>query len=105
MFNKILTINKNMVSSGRKDAALNPSDESTLSELRAALESNKPVPQFAMPLLVRILTQWPYSDRLAALDLLRCVAKYPLVAQFSDPNVGSLLDLAFASSLPQGETP
>jgi len=105
MFNKILTINKNMVSSGRKDAALNPSDESTLSELRTALESNKPVPQFAMPLLVRILTQWPYSDRLAALDLLRCVAKYPLVAQFSDPNVGSLLDLAFASSLPQGETP
>ncbi|KAH7185221.1 WD40-repeat-containing domain protein [Fusarium flagelliforme] len=105
MFNKILTINKNMVSSGRKDAALNPSDESTLSELRTALESNKPVPQFATPLLVRILTQWPYSDRLAALDLLRCVAKYPLVAQFSDPNVGSLLDLAFASSLPQGEAP
>lgn len=105
MFNKILTINKNMVSSGRKDAALNPSDESTLSELRAALESNKPVPPSAMPLVVRILTQWPYSDRLAGLDLLRCVAKYPLVAQFSDPTVGSLLDLAFASSLPQGETP
>ncbi|GKU03878.1 ubiquitin homeostasis protein lub1 [Fusarium langsethiae] len=105
MFNKILTINKNMVSSGRKDAALNPPDESTLSELRTALESNKPVPQHAMPLLVRILTQWPYSDRLAGLDLLRCVAKYPLVAQFSDPTAGSLLDLAFASSLPQGETP
>ncbi|RGP78601.1 hypothetical protein FLONG3_3283 [Fusarium longipes] len=105
MFNKILTINKNMVSSGRKDAALNPTDESTLSELRIALESNKPVPQHAMPLLVRILTQWPYSDRLAGLDLLRCVAKFPLVAQFSDPAVGSLLDLAFASSLPQGEKP
>ncbi|KAF4344062.1 ubiquitin homeostasis lub1 [Fusarium beomiforme] len=105
IFNKILTINKNMVSSGRKDAALNPSDESVLSELRAALESNKPVPQSAMPLLIRILTQWPYSDRLAGLDLLRCVAKYPLVAQFSDPTVGSLLDLAFAASLPQGETP
>jgi phospholipase A-2-activating protein len=100
-----LTVNKNMISSGRKDAALNPSDESVLSELRAALESNKPVPQTALPLLVRILTQWPYSDRLAGLDLLRCVAKYPLVAQFSDPTVGSLLDLAFASSLPQGETP
>ncbi|KAI7764217.1 hypothetical protein LZL87_012539 [Fusarium oxysporum] len=105
IFNKILTVNKNMVSSGRKDAALNPSDESVLSELRAALESNKPVPQTALPLLVRILTQWPYSDRLAGLDLLRCVAKYPLVAQFSDPTVGSLLDLAFASSLPKGETP
>ncbi|VZH92285.1 unnamed protein product [Fusarium fujikuroi] len=105
IFNKILTVNKNMVSSGRKDAALNPSDESVLSELRAALESNKPVPQTALPLLVRILTQWPYSDRLAGLDLLRCVAKYPLVAQFSDPTAGSLLDLAFASSLPKGETP
>ncbi|EWG55072.1 hypothetical protein FVEG_13123 [Fusarium verticillioides 7600] len=105
IFNKILTVNKNMISSGRKDAALNPSDESVLSELRAALESNKPVPQTALPLLVRILTQWPYSDRLAGLDLLRCVAKYPLVAQFSDPTAGSLLDLAFASSLPKGETP
>jgi phospholipase A-2-activating protein len=94
-----------MISSGRKDAALNPSDESTLSDLRTALESNKPVPQTAIPLLVRILTQWPYSDRLAGLDLLRCVAKYPLVAQFTDPSVGSLLDLAFTASLPQGETP
>ncbi|KAF5678472.1 phospholipase [Fusarium heterosporum] len=105
IFNKIFSINKNMVSSGRKDAALNPSDESTLSELRTALESNKPVPKDAIPLLVRILTQWPYSDRLAGLDLLRCVAKYPLVAQFTDPSVGSLLDLAFAAALPQGETP
>ncbi|KAG8671905.1 hypothetical protein FPOAC1_005163 [Fusarium poae] len=105
MFNKILSINKNMVSSGRKDAALNPSDESTLSELRTALESKKAVPQHAMPLVVRILTQWRYSDRLAGLDVLRCVAKYPLVAQFSDPTAGSLLDLAFASSLPEGETP
>ncbi|KAM0198393.1 hypothetical protein ACHAPA_006118 [Fusarium lateritium] len=105
IFNKIFSINKNMVSSGRKDAALNPSDESTLSDLRTALESNKPVPQTAIPLLVRILTQWPYSDRLAGLDLLRCVAKYPLVAQFTDPSVGSLLDLAFTASLPRGETP
>ncbi|KAF4973936.1 hypothetical protein FZEAL_9122 [Fusarium zealandicum] len=105
MFNKILTINKNMVSSGRKDAALNPSDESTLADLRSALESSKPVPQAALPLLVRILTQWPYADRLAGLDLLRCVAKYPLVAQFSDAAVGSLLDLAIVASLPAGETP
>ncbi|KAF4466530.1 Ubiquitin homeostasis lub1 [Fusarium albosuccineum] len=105
IFNKILSVNKNMVSSGRKDAALNPADESTLGDLRSALESSKPVPQNALPLIVRILTQWPYSDRLAALDLLRCVAKYPLVAQFSDPAAGSLLDLATAASLPNGETP
>ncbi|KAJ3466714.1 hypothetical protein MRS44_004278 [Fusarium solani] len=105
IFNKILTINKNMVSSGRKDAALNPSDESLLADLRSALESSRPVPQTALPLLVRILTQWPYSDRLAGLDLLRCVAKYPLAAQFSDPEVGSLLDLAIAASLPDGEKP
>ncbi|RSL76342.1 hypothetical protein CEP51_010043 [Fusarium floridanum] len=105
IFNKILTINKNMVSSGRKDAALNPSDESVLNDLRSALESSRPVPQSALPLLVRILTQWPYSDRLAGLDLLRCVAKYPLAAQFSDPEVGSLVDLAIAAALPDGEKP
>ncbi|CAM1501523.1 Fc.00g035070.m01.CDS01 [Cosmosporella sp. VM-42] len=105
MFNKILSINKTMISSGRKDAALNPSQESTLQELRAALESNKAIPPQALDIVVRIVTQWPYGDRLPGLDLLRCMAKYPTVAHFSSPESGSLLDLAISSSIPSGETP
>lgn len=92
-----------MVSSGRKDAALNPSDESSLQSLRQSLEASKPIPPGSLDLVVRILTEWPYSDRLAGLDVLRCMAKYPTVAQYSGG--GSLIDLAIGSSLPQGETP
>ncbi|KAF7560464.1 hypothetical protein G7046_g3704 [Stylonectria norvegica] len=105
MFNKILSINKNMVSSGRKDAALNPSEETILGDLRSALESNKAIPPRALDLVVRIVTQWPYSDRLPGLDLLRCMAKYPVVAHFSDHQQGSLLDLAITSAIPQGTAP
>lgn len=105
IFNKILSINKNMISSGRKDAALNPSDESELRNLRTALESSSSIPQEAFPLIVRIITRWAYSDRLPGLDVLRCVTKYPTVVQYSDPDHGSLVDLAISASLPDDETP
>lgn len=102
MFNKILTINKNMISSGRKDAAFNPEEESILRALRESLESSKPLPPKALGLVVRLVTQWPYADRLPGLDLLRCVAKFPLAADVSDPQHGTLLDLAIAASVPSG---
>lgn len=102
MFNKILTINKNMISSGRKDAAFNPEEESVLRALRESLESSKPLPPKALGLVVRLVTRWPYADRLPGLDLLRCVAKFPLAADVSDPQHGTLLDLAIAASVPSG---
>ena len=105
MFNKIIAINKNMISAGRKDAALNPGEEALLQELRAALEASKPIPAKSLDLVVRIVTQWPYSDRLAGLDLLRCMAKHHVVAQYSSDSYGSLVDLAISASLPSDETP
>lgn len=103
--NKILNVNRNMVSAGRKDFAMNPAEESTLRLLKEALELNKPIPAGSLQLVTRIVTQWPYSDRLAGLDLLRCIAKYHVVAQLSDPQHGSLIDLAVSSSIPGGESP
>ena len=100
-----MTVNKNMVSSGRKDAALNPGEESLLQSLRQALESAKPIPPLALDLVVRIVTQWPYSDRLPGLDVLRCVAKYPAAAEYSDPQHGTMLDVAIGSSLPSDAPP
>ncbi|KAL6858325.1 WD repeat protein Lub1 [Amphichorda felina] len=105
IFNKILTINKNMVSSGRKDAALNPGEESTLQSLREALVASQPIPPKSLDLVVRIVTAWSYSDRLAGLDVLRCMARYHVVAQYTSDLHGSLIDLAIASSLPSDETP
>lgn len=105
MFNKILSINKNMVSSGRKDAAFNPGEESTLRSLREALEGSKAIPQGSLDLVIRVVTQWPYSDRLPGLDLLRCMVKSPAVAQFSEPQHGSILDLVIAASVSNDSTP
>ena len=105
MFNKISSINKNMVSSGRKDAAFNPGEEALLTSLKTALEASKPVPQGALDLVIRMVTQWDYSDRLPGLDLLRSMAKYPNVASYSDPQNGTLVDLAIHSSLPQNAKP
>lgn len=94
IFQKIITVNKNMVSSGRKDAAFNPEEEAILVRLREALEENKPIPPRALELVVRMVTRWDYNDRLAGQDLLRCMAKYPAVAQFSNSDYNSILDLA-----------
>ncbi|KAL3956861.1 hypothetical protein ACCO45_009707 [Purpureocillium lilacinum] len=100
IFNKIISINKTMISSGRKDAALNPGEESVLQALRQALETSKSIPAQALGLVVRIVTQWPYGDRLPGLDVLRCVAKYPSAADYTDPQHGTLLDVAIGSSVP-----
>lgn len=105
IFNKVLTVNKNMISSGRKDAALNPDEVSILEGLRESLASSRAIPAKSLDLVVRIVTLWPYSDRLAGLDILRCMAKYATVAKYSSDVHGSLIDLAIRSSLPKDETP
>lgn len=105
MFKKILDTNKTMTSSGRKDLAFNPPEEDRLDQLRQSLESSQPVPAQAIELVVRIITQWSYVERLAGLDLLRCLARYPVIAQYSDPHFGSLVDLATTTSLPSDEAP
>ncbi|KAI6780551.1 Ubiquitin homeostasis protein-like protein [Emericellopsis cladophorae] len=105
IFNKIASVNKNMVSCGRKDAALNPTEEQTLQALQEALATSKPPPPQSTDLIVRVVTEWPYTDRLAGLDALRCMAKYRIVAQYSTAEYPSLIHLAIAASLPAEETP
>jgi phospholipase A-2-activating protein len=95
---KLLNINATMISAGRKDAALNPDEQRTLQSLRESLESSKPVAAPGLDLVIKIITRWPYSDRLAALDLLRCMAESPLVVAYSQPEQGSVLKVAIHSS-------
>ncbi|KAI9163730.1 Ubiquitin homeostasis protein lub1 [Paramyrothecium foliicola] len=105
IFNKISSINKTMASAGHKDVALNPSDESLLQALRASLEKSKPIPAGALDLVVRIVAEWPYSERLPGLDVLRCSARYPTTAQYNDNQHGNLVDITILSSLPANSTP
>lgn len=93
-----------MISSGRKDTALNPGQESTLQQLRVALEASGPVPANAVSTVVKIVTEWPYSDRLAGLDILRCIASSRNAANYTEGD-RSLLDVTIGASLPSDETP
>jgi phospholipase A-2-activating protein len=88
-----------MISSGRKDAALNPGEQSILKAVKETLESSKPVTEPGLNLVVKIVTQWPYTDRLAGLDLLRCIAPSPLAATYCHPKYGSIVQLAIDASL------
>lgn len=94
-----------MVSSGRKDVALNPGEDATLQSSKAALDSSKAITTPTLNVILKIVTEWPYSDRLAGLDLLRCVARYPIAAQFKGPQNETLLDIAIASSIPDDFPP
>lgn len=92
-----------MISSGRKDTALNPGQESALQSLKASLESSSAVSADSIAVAVKIVTEWPYGDRLAGLDVLRCLARYHTAAKFTDSQGRSLLDIAIESSLPSDE--
>lgn len=106
IFNKIININKTMIASGRKDVALNPGEVEVLGDLRSALEASKAIPPRSIELVIRIVSSWDYADRLAGLDLLRCIARHHVVAQLSTPQFPSLIHLTVTSALPpsEGET-
>ncbi|KAK2601410.1 hypothetical protein N8I77_010864 [Diaporthe amygdali] len=114
---KILSISATMISSGRKDFALNPTEEATLSRLSENLSKTIPSVPAAVPgtaaaatsqplsisehdlgLVLKLVSQWPDNDRLPGLDLLRCVATSPLAAAFTDPSGNSIIEIALRAA-------
>ncbi|KAI1642577.1 PFU-domain-containing protein [Daldinia loculata] len=109
IFKKILSVNSSLEAAGRKDHSLNPPAQEVLLGLRQRLEANQPVVDSAsISLVVMMCTQWDYSDRLAPLDLFRCVATSPAVAKFRSANLGSPVQIAISAALegiPPGAQP
>ncbi|KAI1329997.1 phospholipase A-2-activating protein [Xylariaceae sp. FL0255] len=100
VFKKIASINDGLVAAGRKDISLNPSAQNALAALRQTLESNSPVTdEAAINLVVMMCTKWDYSDRLAPLDLFRCIATSPATARFNSPTLGSPVQIAVLAAL------
>lgn len=87
-----------MISAGRKDAALNPTDQTNLKELRYNLQAGKPVDEASLDLVLRIATKWDYADRLPGLDLLRCTTGAPLVAGYRDPTGRTIVEVAIEAA-------
>jgi len=116
-----VSINATMISAGRKDFALNPAEEATLREITTSLASAVPalpstlpataasptpqpvlIPDYALALILKLVTQWPDSDRLPGLDLLRCITPSPSAAGLQDPQFGSLIDVALTAAFDTG---
>jgi phospholipase A-2-activating protein len=109
MLKKILSVNSALVAAGRKDISLNPSAQNALATLRQALESNNPVTdEYTISLVVMMCTQWDYSDRVAPLDLLRCIATSTATAKFRQSGQSSVVQIAISAALegvPDGSQP
>lgn len=100
MFKKILSVNSTLEAAGRKELSLNPPAQVSIGEARQKLEAGQPVTdEGSISLIVMMCTQWDYSDRLAPLDLLRCVATSPAAARFKSSEIGSLVQIAASAAL------
>ncbi|KAI1778719.1 PFU-domain-containing protein [Hypoxylon cercidicola] len=100
IFKKILSVNSALVAAGRKEFSLNPPAQVALGAARRKLEAGEPVvDEGSISLIVMMCTQWDYSDRLAPLDLLRCVATSPAAARFKSSEFGSPVQIAVCAAL------
>ncbi|KAI1445540.1 PFU-domain-containing protein [Annulohypoxylon stygium] len=100
IFKKILSINSGLEAAGRKDYSLNPPAQEMLATVKQRLEANQPVSDEAsINLVVTMCTRWDYSDRLAPLDLLRCIATSSGAAKFKSSDFGSLAQIAVSAAL------
>lgn len=113
---KITSISATMISAGRKDFALNPTEEATLKALTdnlgkhitsvpgivsgtsTATPKSLPIADDDLLLILKLSSQWPDNDRLPGLDLLRCLVTSPNVATIRDPSGNSVVDIAFQSA-------
>ncbi|KAI0376753.1 PFU-domain-containing protein [Hypomontagnella monticulosa] len=100
IFKKILSVNSALVAAGRKDHSLNPPAQEVLAEVKRKLEASQPVvDEQSVNLVVMMCANWDYSDRLAPLDLLRCIAPSPAAARFTSSDFGSLVQIAISAAL------
>jgi len=100
---KIVELNAELIKSGSKDVALNPAEVKTLAELRQYLEavaSKTPTQtvEGGLELVIKLVTQWPYKDRMPGLDLLRLLVVSPETAKFSQRD-GNIIDVFIAGAM------
>ncbi|KAK1758573.1 ubiquitin homeostasis protein lub1 [Echria macrotheca] len=99
---KLKEFNSAHIESGNKHISMNPDNVASLDALVQALgASQKPIPspQVSARIVSSIITQWPYGNRLPALDILRCMVAKSGVASLADGRQRSLLDIAVRGAL------
>lgn len=106
---KVGELNQTLIADGQKDISLNPTELSSLASLCKHLETSGATKTSqsisgGLELAVKLVTQWPYKDRLPGLDLLRLLAVAPQTATFSHPRGGNIIDV-FSAGATETETP
>lgn len=106
---KLGELNQTLIANGQKDVSLNPTELSSLASLCKHLETSGATKTSqsisgGLELAVKLVTQWPYKDRLPGLDLLRLLAVAPQTATFSHPRGGNIIDVLSAGAT-EIETP
>jgi len=113
---KIKSLNSDLIKSGQKQYALNPQEEATLSELVEVLAASSgkipslvpassavsptaepPLSEEAISLVLKLIINWPYANRLPGLDLLRCMSSSTALAKHQEGRHGSILDIVLSS--------
>jgi phospholipase A-2-activating protein len=95
---KIQEYNQALISNGRKDISMNPTELAVLADLAKYLESSsaaktlQSVPD-GLDLAIKLGTAWTYKERLPGLDILRLLAVAPKVATYTHPRLGSIIDV------------
>lgn len=104
---KILSVNSNMKANGDKQFALNPEQEDVLQTaidtLSAAGGKPTTIPDKAVSLIFSLATSWPYSERLACLDLLRCIAPLSSLPRLNPDVVRTALSAALEPKTPDAK--
>ncbi|KAK4230994.1 ubiquitin homeostasis protein lub1 [Podospora fimiseda] len=104
---KLKSLNEKHLLAGNKHIALNPDGVNGVEEvLQAAMGSSPSQKAKGLPGLnsasqniLSIITQWPYADRLPALDALRCLVIWPGVASVNDSTYGNVVKVALKGAL------
>lgn len=111
---KIMSISATMVSTGRKDFALNPIEEGTLNRLTQSLaqtipsvpasllgtapaeSASKEASEHEISLILKLVQKWQDNDRLPGLDLLRCMVT--AAGGISDDSGNTAVDIALQAA-------
>jgi phospholipase A-2-activating protein len=105
---KIEELNTALIEGGQKGDSLNPTELNILASLCKHLGSGELAKGMTsqsvsggLELVVKLVTEWPYKDRLPGLDLLRLIAVAPLTATYSHPRYGNIVNVLIGSATEQ----
>ena len=104
---KLKSLNEKHLLAGNKHIAMNPDGvgrletvlQATMGAATARKTEQPPALLEAQRTVSLVITQWPYGDRLPALDALRCFVAWPSAASLKDSKYGNLVDVVLRGAL------